>query len=351
MNIWTELGIEPTRDSAVIRRAYAARLKQVHPEDDAPGFQRLRDAYERALAVARGSAAVLPAEPPAPPTTVPAGANGSPDLLQAANQVIAELQKAEPGRREAALGQLLDSPGWEGLDFRVQLQHVLARLLLTRFEELWRLAPSCDEHFGWTQSLRQNRADPLIAELLARCRARLWREHLELTGDPDRRKALQMLRGTVDEPAFLRFALYPDDLAQMRRLIGELFQDPARAHCEVNAPALQWWLDYLKPAQAAPVAQRPEQPKRKRGFNPLWFILPCIVGLNGLFSAARNIPDSLGRIPPPSAVPATTQFMSDWSALTSYRKGAYVKFQGRTWIALRDNTGSIPGLSKDWARD
>ncbi len=50
---WRELGLSPTRDLAAIRRAYAARLRQVRPDQDAAGFRALREAYEQVLAWAR----------------------------------------------------------------------------------------------------------------------------------------------------------------------------------------------------------------------------------------------------------------------------------------------------------
>ena len=46
---WDALGIAPTRDSRVIRAAYAARLKQMDIRADPAAFQHLRRAYELAL--------------------------------------------------------------------------------------------------------------------------------------------------------------------------------------------------------------------------------------------------------------------------------------------------------------
>jgi hypothetical protein len=67
MNVWQELGIAPTAEVREIRRAYAQRLRHTHPEDDPEGFQRLRAAYESALAAAAseaddgGVSAIMPA--------------------------------------------------------------------------------------------------------------------------------------------------------------------------------------------------------------------------------------------------------------------------------------------------
>lgn len=48
-DFWKILAISPTDDVKQIKRAYAAKLKQVRPDDDPNGFQELRQAYEWAL--------------------------------------------------------------------------------------------------------------------------------------------------------------------------------------------------------------------------------------------------------------------------------------------------------------
>ncbi|MFF0830226.1 tetratricopeptide repeat protein [Brevibacillus sp. NPDC003359] len=53
MNIWRILDIEPTDDISTIKKAYAKKLKLHHPEDDPDGYQQLREAYDRAIKMAK----------------------------------------------------------------------------------------------------------------------------------------------------------------------------------------------------------------------------------------------------------------------------------------------------------
>ncbi len=47
--MWDVLGLEPTMDRGAVRRAYAARLKQIDVDRDPAAFIRLREAYESCL--------------------------------------------------------------------------------------------------------------------------------------------------------------------------------------------------------------------------------------------------------------------------------------------------------------
>ncbi|WP_010491165.1 tetratricopeptide repeat protein [Paenibacillus elgii] len=51
--MWNILDIEPTNELSVIKKAYARKLKQHHPEDDPEGYQRLREAYDQAVRAAK----------------------------------------------------------------------------------------------------------------------------------------------------------------------------------------------------------------------------------------------------------------------------------------------------------
>lgn len=53
MNPWSLLGLSAEADERSIKRCYAQLLKKHRPDEDAEDFQRLREAYEQAVALAR----------------------------------------------------------------------------------------------------------------------------------------------------------------------------------------------------------------------------------------------------------------------------------------------------------
>lgn len=50
---WDLLGIEPTKDTKEIKKAYAKQLTKYHPEDDPTGYQELRLTYDNAMLYAK----------------------------------------------------------------------------------------------------------------------------------------------------------------------------------------------------------------------------------------------------------------------------------------------------------
>jgi len=92
---WALLGIAPTRQAHEIKRAYAARLKTVRPDDDPAGFQALRQAYEWAL----GRCGEQPAPAPAPMVHLPSQLRTRPTHsieIQLTKSTLSALNTAPP---------------------------------------------------------------------------------------------------------------------------------------------------------------------------------------------------------------------------------------------------------------
>lgn len=91
--MWKELGISKTADAGAIRKAYAQRLRAIGADKNIAAFQRLRAAYENALAYAERA-------PPSPPSTDPDG--NSPHDETSLEIEPGAFFPAEPGHPEAS---------------------------------------------------------------------------------------------------------------------------------------------------------------------------------------------------------------------------------------------------------
>lgn len=110
---YARLGLRAGAEPREIRRAYARELKQIDQEQDAAGFQALREAYELALHLAQQNVAAAPA-PMADPMPLPASAASAPPLQpsEPASPASAEPQPAAPAPWSAASQEALPAdPG------------------------------------------------------------------------------------------------------------------------------------------------------------------------------------------------------------------------------------------------
>lgn len=150
-NCWEFLGITPTINQALIKKAYARLLRRHHPEDDPENFQRLREAYEAALAASRRlkqeeqeqvvpvddvspMETAQPAEPLTPagetppaaqpeasssaPAQAQAGTNDQQEWTQLTDAILALYDDFERRIQPQAWQQLLNSPPLQRLDIK-----------------------------------------------------------------------------------------------------------------------------------------------------------------------------------------------------------------------------------------
>lgn len=125
VSVWDILEIDPTGEESVIKKAYAKKLKQHHPEDDPEGYQRLREAYDSALKQAKHIAA-------APPTS-------------------AVMNEEDPDADEEWMWQDEDEEWEEDSDEIVlpEIEEHPVRRFLEQVEELYEDFPSRIEPDSW----------------------------------------------------------------------------------------------------------------------------------------------------------------------------------------------------------
>lgn len=261
MNVWTELGIEPTDDIRIIKRAYAQHLKKIRPEEDPDAFSRLRDAYETALAHASATdlAPVLTDAYPANESsrkgaatfTSPASWKADwgqqracptawsvgllvPDLLSA----VLAVSEAERGQR---ISQALADPRLDSLDARAALVDMLIENLSRDFERWEPIMPACFVAFGWQVEDAPTHRDSPSARLISRYRLRQWCRSVQASGGL-RSQALRWLREPPDEAVVPKLSRSRKN----RNAVSSLLDQVVAVEWEIlltelNLDAVRWW--------------------------------------------------------------------------------------------------------------
>lgn len=380
LNPWAELGIEQTADRSTLRQAYAARLKQVRPEVDPEGFQRLRIAYEEALRLGQGvaeqpSSNGESAAPPVPQTAADPEVEVSPapPIFQTAVEVLERLLKASTHEHAKLLAAELSQEGRETLDFQASLQRAFSRLLLHHFERFHQLVPLFIERCDWTHGNDVLEEGSVVSELLARSKAREWRTSIETdTARKGLGAALTLLCGPVNIKAFTQFAKRKKNLADMHAVLKLLFEDhPAALRYETDTASVDWWRHHL---QAQAVVAQPKRGGGGLGTFGWLFLAVMLIGQLGRCVDEHSRSSSTGANSPPasnatarnagSASPPTPDSEFDlaagrgtfsgsrrsgvWSEALIYQPGDVVMHQGRFWRASAALVGEKPTRGSQW---
>ncbi|WP_207221106.1 J domain-containing protein [Pseudoduganella lutea] len=260
---WELLGLRPDADERSVKRAYAALLKKTRPEDDPEGYQRLRETYDHALALARRHAAQ--AEPVAEAAVVEAAVVEAPEVaaadVEAREASVAPAMPDEMALRRQAWNDA--APLWQ--DFlehwrvspRLKLDRIAgggSPLSLLGHEALEVMAARCCatddcdpglretvvEYFGWHEDCRhleridgdtvhhvlgRYRADQALLKLYAHCDAHVLGALI------------------ANEPPRFAWRLADSSFVNGMRQAVQLvrWQAPELLHFRLDPTVFEWW--------------------------------------------------------------------------------------------------------------
>lgn len=280
-SIWRELAISPSTDEREIRRAYARRLKIVHPEDDPEGFQALRAAFEQALNHARHAAweagnnwheddavdegldaSAAPvgenhALPPATPST-----DASPqDPALVAEMARDRADRDEHQRRCDVLTELLRQPAPDGeevltalvavfrspalgaLDVHDSTEHWLGQLAAQRGPAFEALLEPAIAFFGWDHRPVGDHWNPGLGALQHRADL----ETIRRLRNPASagHEAFMILSRPMTSQARLRVRLSLGVKPRIAELLARMDYEFPYLQSYLDAETVAWWREHL----------------------------------------------------------------------------------------------------------
>jgi hypothetical protein len=243
---WNELGIEPTGDRVAIRRAYARRLKQSNPEDDPGAFQRLRFAYERALADADAEEPVAPTEPKVEvvATTLREPTVERDDSRQAYRVAFAHLSRlldatatSDTGDLNAAFRGLASALDATDIGVQLEGERRLAELLVASIPRSDPLLSLALRKFAWNLDDVNVAENALHQRIAARAEDVRLREELEMPEHRLHRAYVRLVR--EERPTIFERLRNPFAFTAMRQLLTKL--DASSLVDDLDSDVLAAW--------------------------------------------------------------------------------------------------------------